>query len=152
MTIRLSTGMCIKLLDGGASGGIKGAFGGYMGIFAGSQPSDADSGSGAATLLGTVTHNDDGSTAITFDATPAGTTTIAKAAAQNWKFHGLTNGVAGWFMLYQSGDTYTGASLTYARITGTIGTAGADLNISNTSIVAAAVTTIDTFTITLPKA
>jgi hypothetical protein len=150
MTIRLSTGMTNKLLDGGTTGGIKGAFGGYMGIFAGSQPADADSGSGSAVLLGTVTNNDDGTTTLSFDATVAGT--ISKAAAQNWKFHGLTNGVAGWWMLYQTGDSYTGSSASYARITGTIGTAGADVNISNTSIVTSAVTTIDTFTITLPKA
>lgn len=150
MTIRLSTGMTNKLLDGGTTGGIKGAFGGFVGIFAGSQPADADSGSGSAVLLGTVTNNDDGSTAVTFDATVAGT--ISKAAAQNWKFHGLTNGVAGWFLLYQTGDTYTGSSVTFARISGTIGTAGADMNISNTSIVTAAVTTVDTFSISLPKA
>jgi hypothetical protein len=150
MTIRLSTGMTNKLLDGGTTGGIKGAFGGYLAVFAGSQPADADTGSGAAVLLGTTTNNDDGTTALAFDATVAGV--ISKAAAQNWKFHGLTTGVAGWFLLYQTGDTYTGSSTSYARITGTIGTAGADLNISNTSIVTAAVTTIDTFTISIPKA
>ena len=150
MTIRLSTGMTNKLLDGGTTGGIKGAFGGFMNIYAGSQPADADTGAGAAVLLGTVTNNDDGSTAITFDAAVAGVS--SKAAAQNWKFHGLTGGVAGWFMLWQTGDTPAGTSTTFARITGSIGTAGADVNISNTTIVAAAVTTVDTFTVTIPKA
>jgi hypothetical protein len=149
MTIRLSTGMVNKMLDGGTTGGVKGAFGGFMAIFAGSQPADADSGSGSAVLLGTATNNDDGVTALTFDAAVAGVS--SKAAAQTWKFHGLTTGVAGWFMLYQSGDTYTGSSTTYARITGTIGTAGADANISNTNIVTSAVTTIDSLTIQLPK-
>jgi len=150
MTIRLSIGCENKLLDGGAAGGIKNAFAaGFLAIFQGSQPADADSGSGSAVLLGTVTNNDDGATGVQFDAAVAGV--ISKAAAQNWKFHGLTGGTAGWWMLYQVGDTYTGVSTTFARITGSIGTAGADMNISNTAIVAAAVTTIDTFTLTIPK-
>ena len=154
MTIRLSTGLTNKMLDGGTTGGIKGAFGGgvnaYIAILQGSQPADADTGSGSALVLGTVTNNDDGTTTIAWDATVAGT--ISKAAAGVWKFHGLgSGGTAGWFRIYQTGDTISANSSSAVRLDGSIGTSGADMNISNTSIVTGAVTTIDTFTVTLPK-
>ena len=151
MTIRLSTGLVNKMLDGGAGGGLKGAFtSGYMAIYAGTQPSDADTGAGSATQLGKVTKNDDGTTVITFDAAVLGV--ASKAAAETWRFHGLAAGTAGWFRMYVSGDTITTDSTSAARFDGSIGTAGADLNISNTNIILNAVTTVDSFTVTLPKA
>lgn len=150
MTIRLSTGLVNKMLDGGAAGGLKAAMaGGFVAILAGSQPTDPDNGTGGQTLLGTVTNLDDGVTGIQFDSAVAGVS--SKAAAQTWRFHGLANGVAGWFRIYQVGDTYTGSSSTFARLDGSLGTSGADINITNTTIVTAAVTTIDAFTVTLPK-
>jgi len=151
MTIRLSTGLVNKMLDGGVGGGLKGAFtSGYMAIFAGTQPSDADTGAGSATQLGKVTKNDDGTTVITFDAAVLGVS--SKAVAETWRFHGLAAGTAGWFRMYVSGDTITADSTSAARFDGSIGTAGADLNISNTNIIFSAVTTVDSFTVTLPKA
>lgn len=150
MTIRLSTGLVNKMLDGGVAGGLRAAMaGGFVAIFAGTQPTDADNSSGGQTLLGTVTNLDDGVTGILFDAAVAGVS--SKAAAQTWRFHGITPGVAGWFRIYQTGDTYTGSSTTFARLDGSLGTSGADINISNTSILLNAVTTIDAFTVTLPK-
>jgi hypothetical protein len=151
MTIRISTGMENRLLDGGSNGGVKGAFnGGFMAIFQGTQPADANTGAGSALLLGTVTNNDDGSTGIQFDAASSGVS--SKAAAQTWRFHGINGGgIAGWFRIYATGDTITADSSSAPRIDGSIGTSGADLNISNTTIVAGAVTTIDSFTVTIPK-
>ena len=151
MTIRLSTGLVNKMLDGDVGGGLKGAFtSGYMAIFAGTQPSDADTGSGSTTLLGTVTKNDDGTTVITFAAAAAGVS--SKTVAEVWRFHGLAAGTAGWFRMYVTGEAVTGDSTAFARLDGSIGTAGADLNISNTNIILNAVTTVDSFTVTLPKA
>lgn len=151
MTIRLSTGLCNKMLDGGVSGGLKGAFNGcFIAIFAGSQPSDADTGAGTAVQLGKVSVNDDGSTGLTFASASGGIAT--KTLAETWRFHGLTSGTAGWFRVYQAGDTITADSTTYARLDGSIGTSGSDMNISNTAIVLNAITTVDSFSVQLPKA
>ena len=149
MTIRLSTGMRNKLLDGGSGGGIKGAFNlGFMAILTGSQPTSPDN-PATGTLLGTVSVNG-GGTGITFDSAVAGV--IAKAVAETWRFTGLVDGTAGWFRLYQAADTITNSSTSVARIDGAIGTSGADLNLSNLSITTGQVNTVDTFTITMPGA
>jgi len=150
MTVRLSTGLVNKMLDGGASGGLKVAGAWFMNIYAGTQPADANTGAGSSTILGLVTKDDDGVTALTFDAAAAGVS--SKAAAQVWRFHGLTNGTSGWFRMWVTGDTPASDSTTYPRLDGSIGTSGADLNISNTAIVTSAVTTVDSFTVTLPRA
>lgn len=147
MTIRLSTGIRNKMLDGGASGGVKGAFNlGFIAILTGTQPAGADS-PATGTLLGTVSVNG-GGTGITFDNAVAGV--IAKAAAETWRFTGLAAGIAGYFRLYAAGDTITNTSTTAARIDGSIGSSGADLNLSNLTIEVGQVNTCDTFTFTLP--
>lgn len=150
MTIRLSTGLRNKLLDGGSSGGIKGSFNlGFISIRSGSQPTTADVGA-TGDQLGIVTVGGDGTTGLTFDAASAGT--IAKAVAETWRFVGLIDGTAGWFRLYAPGDTITNASSSAARLDGAIGTSGADLNLSNLAILAAQVNTCDSFYITMPAA
>lgn len=54
MTIKLSTGLRTKMLDGGAAGGMKGALnGGFINIYSGPQPLSADTGA-TGTLLATV--------------------------------------------------------------------------------------------------
>ena len=54
MTVRLSTGMRDKLLNGGASGGLKNALNlGFIAIYSGPQPLSADTGA-TGTLLATV--------------------------------------------------------------------------------------------------
>ena len=59
-------------------------------------------------------------------------------------------GTAGWFRMVPGDSTYTGASVSDVRIDGNVSTSGADLNMTSTAIVAAAVQTISTFTITFP--
>lgn len=149
MTIRLSTGLRNAMLDGGASGGIKGSFNlGFMGILTGSQPATADA-AATGTLLGTVSVNG-GGTGITFDAAAAGV--ISKAAAEAWKFTGLAAGTPGWFRLYAAGDTITNLSTTAKRLDGAIGNSGADLNLSNLNVQVGQVNSVDTFTVTMPAA
>jgi hypothetical protein len=149
MTMRLSTGLRNKLLDGGAAGGVKGSFNlGFIAIMTGSQPTTADA-AATGTLLGTISVNG-GGTGITFDAAVAGV--LSKAAAETWRFTGLVAGVAGWFRLYAPGDTITNLSTTAARLDGSIGTSGADLNLTNLNITVAQVNTCDTFTVTMPAA
>lgn len=150
MTIRLSTGMANSLLNGGASNGLKaGLAAGFIAIYQGTQPADADTGAGATLLLGTVTNLDDGVTGIQFDNAVAGVS--SKAAAQTWRFHGLAAGVAGWFRIYEAAGNPANTSATEKRIDGAIGTSGGDINITNTTIAIAAQTTIDAFTVTQPK-
>lgn len=147
MTIRLSTGARNAMLGDNVKKGLRESFNlGFINIYDGTQPASADTGA-TGNLLGTVTVND-GGTGITFDVAASGV--LSKAAAETWKFHGLTNGTAGWFRLFEASDTPTANSSTARRVDGLIGTAGADVNISNTSIVTSAVSTVDTFTLTMP--
>ena len=59
-------------------------------------------------------------------------------------------GVAGWFRLYSTETDAGGASTTAIRLDGNVGTSGADLTLSSTSLVAAASITIDSASFTLP--
>ena len=151
MTIRYSTTLRNKVLNGGASGGVKGAIdSGFIAIMSGSQPTTADSAL-TGTLLGTVSINGLGATGLTFDAATVGV--LSKAAAEAWKFTGLAAGIAGSFRFYEASDagTYTTALTTKARIDGSIGTSGADLNLTNITIAVSQVNTCDSFTITQPN-
>lgn len=149
MTVRLSTGMRNKMLDGGATGGIKNALNlGFINIYSGPQPANADL-AATGTLLGIVSVNA-GGTGLTFDAASNGT--ISKAAAETWKFNGQGGGgTAGWFRFYPAAGTPGAGSSTEARIDGSIATSGADMNLSNIAIVDAAPNTVDVFTFTLPS-
>lgn len=144
---RISDGLRNKILDGGSGGGFKGALNlGFIAIMTGSQPTSANS-AATGTLLGTVSVNG-GGTGLTFDAAVGGV--LAKAAAETWRFTGLTEGTAGWFRFYAPGDTITNSSTTAARLDGAIGTSGAEINLTNLAIVTGQVNTVDAFTITQP--
>lgn len=147
MTVRLSTGLRNKMLDGGASGGIKGALNlGFINVYSGPQPLTADS-AATGTLLGTVSVNGAG-TGLTFDASVSGT--ISKAAAETWKFNGLAAGTAGWFRFYPAGGNPANSSSTESRIDGSCGSSGADMNLTNISITIGAPNTVDVFQFTQP--
>lgn len=149
MTIRLSTMLRNKMLDGGATGGIKAGLNlGFINIYSGPQPLAADTGA-TGTLLGTVSVEAAG-TGLTFDAAVAGV--IAKAALETWKFNGAAIGTAGWFRFYEPTDTPSATQSTKARLDGSIAVSGADMNLSNISITVGAPSTIDVFQFTLPAA
>ena len=147
MTVKLSTGLRDKMLNGGAGGGLKGALNlGKINIYSGPQPLTADT-AATGTLLGTVTV-DGGGTGLTFE--PPVNGTITKAAGENWKATGLAAGTAGWFRFYPaSGDPST-TSTTEARIDGSIASSGADVNLNNVSITVGSPNTIDLFSFTIP--
>lgn len=147
MTVRLSTGLRNKMLDGGASGGIKGALNlGFINIYSGPQPLTADA-AATGTLLGTVSVNA-GGTGLTFDAAVNGT--LSKAAAEVWKFLGLAVGTAGWFRYYPPGGNPAIQSTTEARLDGSCGSSGADMNLTNIAITVGAPNTVDVFQFTQP--
>jgi hypothetical protein len=76
---------------------------------------------------------------------------LHKKAGEVWSGVGLVDGVAGWARIY--GNTkITGSSTTAIRWDLSVGTSGAQINMSNTSIVTGATTTIDTVNIPMPIA
>lgn len=146
MTIRLSTGARTKFLNAGVKPTLDD---GFIYLYAGTQPTSPDTGA-TAQLLGKVTVEADGTTGVTLDTAVAGV--LSKAVAELWQFSGLADGQVGWFRFSEAADTPTATSTANARIDGSIGTAGGNLNISNTNIVTDAINTVDGFTIVMPGA
>ncbi len=151
MTVRLSTGLR-NMMAG--SVGFTGAFdNGVIYIYSGSQPLSADN-AVSGTLLGIVSVDalpfsfGSPTNALGWDAPVSGV--VAKAAAEDWRFEGITNGTAGWFRLMGNTSDSLGSSTTLARMDGSIGTANADMNLSNITITTAAPNTIDVFQFTIP--
>ena len=75
-------------------------------------------------------------TGLSWD-TAAAAGELLKSQTETWQEDEvLATGVAGWFRIYEATDTPSGASTTLARLDGTIGTSGADLNLSTVNLVA----------------
>jgi len=148
MGIKLSTGMRDGLLD---TNSFKGALdGGLLAIFGGTVPASADDATSGATLLVTISLSGGGS-GINFE-TSAVSGVLSKASAETWQGTIGTSGTATFFRFYESGGDPTAASTTEQRIQGTVGVAGADLNLSSVSLTATAVQTVDFFNVTMPAA
>lgn len=131
---------------------------GVLKIYSGTQPSSPDSSIGGATPLVSITVSSGTFTpgsptaGLEFGAASAGK--IAKSSAV-WSGTVDSSGTAGWFRFYANATDAGGADTTpflYPRIDGSVGTSGRELNMSSTSLTAAATMTIDTFEITLPEA
>lgn len=76
---------------------------------------------------------------------------LFKEADQDWEEDAvLADGVAGWFRIYEAGSDPAAASTTAARADGTIGTSGADMNMSSVNLVTGVPLTMpDTSKVTL---
>lgn len=136
-----------KLLNGGASGGLKNALNlGFIAIYSGPQPLTGDS-AATGTLLGTVSVGGAG-TGLTFGNSASGT--IAKTPAEDWKFVGLADGTAGWWRFYPAAGNPALASTTEARIDGSVANSGGDLNITNIAVKTGVPNTADVFQFTMP--
>lgn len=145
MALKASTGLRNKLLDTSALRTIFNL--GFLEIYSGSVPTDADQGIGGATLLVRISNNNT-TTGLTFAASASGGA-ITKNLSETWSKAAAGSGSATFWRFVAAGDT--GAlSTTEARIQGTIGLAGADLNVASLSYVAATVYTIDAFALSLP--
>ena len=132
---------------------------GVMKIFPGTQPASADVTEGVTELVeivlgggpaGTFVPGADGDSTkgINFgDDAVSGV--IGKDALEVWSGEASQTNTAGWFRFYDSNRT-TGASTTAIRFDGAISTAGAQLNMSNTTITSGGTTTIDSVAVTLP--
>lgn len=74
---------------------------------------------------------------------------LHKKAGEVWSGLGLADGVAGWARIYANAKV-TGASDVAVRWDLSVGTSGANINMSNTTISTGGTTTIDTVNIPLP--
>lgn len=143
--MKASTGLRNHML---ASGSLKGALdGGEIRIYAGTVPATADAAIGSATLLCTITL-EGGATGITF-AAAAADGVLQKNASEEWSGTNADSGTATFFRHVIDSDDGS-ASTTALRIQGTVNTVGADLNLSSTSLVAAAEQTIDYYSVAIP--
>jgi len=121
--------------------------GGLIKIYSGTAPSTADDSIGSATLLLTISDNDTG-TGIDFDTT-ASSGTISKDPGQTWSGTIASTGTPTFYRHVASGDT-GGASTTEARLQGTVGTAGADMNFADINFIAAATRSLTYYSVALP--
>lgn len=105
--------------------------------------------SSTGTLTATYANMASGVTAVnglTFAAATGGT--VSKSGT--WSFSGVAVGTAGWFRLKASVNDAGALSTTAVRLDGSVATSGADMNLSNISVVVSAPNTVDSFTLTFP--
>lgn len=127
---------------------------GVLRIYSGSQPTSPDS-AVAGTLLMEITVSAGAFSAGAFtnglEFGDAASGAISKASGETWQAVAAASGTAGWFRFVGNATDSGAGSTSLPRIDGSVGTSGADLNMSGTSITAGATYTIDTFTLTLPE-
>ncbi len=118
---------------------------GFLDLYSGGQPADADTTESGTKLVAITVAS--GATGLSWADAVAG---VCAKAAEVWSGVGLAVSRVGWFRFYAAAHT-TGASTTAVRFDGSVGTSGAQLNMSSTTIAVGATTTVDTFTVTLAE-
>jgi hypothetical protein len=113
-------------------------------IYSGVAPATADEAEG--TLLVSI-GSDAGDTHCHFLA--AAVSGVLSKAADIWSGIAGATGTASYFRLVVNTDTGV-LSTTEIRLQGTVGTSGADINMSTVSIISGATQTIDTWDLTMP--
>jgi hypothetical protein len=127
---------------------------GVLRIYSGAQPSSPDNAVSGTLLIevsvdaGAFAHGAFAN-GLEFGAPSSGQ--ISKGAGETWQDQGLANGTAGWFRFCGNPSDTGAASTSLPRLDGSVGTSGADLNMSSTSVVSGSTYTIDTLTLTLPE-
>ena len=121
---------------------------GSIAIYSGAQPSSPDD-AVVGTLLLRVTLASGAWVAGAFGNGLEFDGEIVKAGT--WSGLGIVGGVASWFRFVANPADAGGVSTTLARIDGSVGVSGADLNMPNTTVVVGNTYTIDTFKLTLPE-
>lgn len=121
--------------------------GGFIKLYAGAVPTDADADLGAATVLCTITKNGDGVTGLTMAA--AAVAGSLSKFAETWSGTNATSGTASFWRFYKTGDTGT-ASTTDLRLQGLAATSGSELVLTNVVLTGGATTSIDYCAFALP--
>ena len=133
MAVKSSTGLRIELLTGGSFKDVFDA-GSEIRVYSGTVPPTADNSIGSAVLLCTIKN---GVSGITFDsAAPGGI--LQKNPAETWSGTVVTGGIASFYRHVLTGDTDE-ASVAAPRYQGTVAVVGADMNLTSTTLVAAAI-------------
>lgn len=138
MSFRRSTGMKNAQL---ASSGVKEIFDGNMliNVYTGTQPSSSDD-EASGTLLYTISLGGVAGEGLSWDVPDGGVIDVPDGAS--WQGQAVAGGTAGWFRVFVDGEDPDVASATATRYDGAVATSGAEMNISNTTIVVGAVQTI----------
>lgn len=144
--MQISRGLRNYMLD---EGSFRGALnGGVIRIYDGTPPSSPnDAVPSGSTMLAEISVDDDG-TGLNFES-DASQGTLLKASSENWEGTVDASGTATWFRFVPSSDGGD-QSNTALRMQGTVGQAGADMNLSSTSLSSGAVQTIDYLSVSLP--
>lgn len=120
---------------------------GFLVIYNGTAPATADAALSGNTVL--LTYSDNGGAGGLDFATAASGGILTKDLTQVWSGTVAVTGTATFWRYILAADT--GAlSTTEKRIQGTVGTVGADLNLSSLSLTATDVKTINYFYVVLP--
>jgi len=144
MALKSSTGLRDHML---VTGSLKAALDtGFIKIYAGTPPSDADADLGSATLLCTISKNGDGVTGLSLSAT-AVSGSVSKAN-EVWSGVNATSGTASFWRFIKAGDTGT-ASTTAIRQQGLAATSGSELIMTSVSLAGGATQTIDYYSVNL---
>jgi len=142
MALKLSTGLRDDMLDTNPFRTSLDAS--RLKIYSGAAPASADDAEGTELVDIGSAHVD---THCHFLA--AAVAGVISKDANVWSGVAGATGTASYFRLVVNTDTGV-LSTTEIRLQGTIGTSGADLNMSSVSIVSGATQTIDTFDLTMP--
>ncbi len=151
MSVSLSTALRNGMLN--ATGFTTALSTGAIYIYSGPQPLNADA-AVQGTLLGVVSKD---AGAYTQGTSTNGLVLAVPASgvvAKNtdvWQMVAVATGIAGWFRFKGTQADADGSSTTNYRLDGSVGTAGADLNLSSVNIASGAPTTIDVWQFTLPS-
>jgi len=145
MALKISTGLRNYLLDNGS---VKDALdGGLIKQYSGPVPATADAAiAGGNTLLRTISVNGAGG-GISFDAA-AVDGTLSKDPAEVWSGTIVATDTATFYRHVSAADTGV-LSTTEPRIQGSIGVAGAEMNVSTVAFVTGVSNTLNNYTLTL---
>lgn len=115
-------------------------------IYSGPVPASSIDAVGAGTLLCTL---DNGSGGLNWEVSVTDGT-LTKSLAETWSGTTVVSGLASFFRVVEPSDAGE-TSMSAVRVQGTIGVAGADMNITNLSLSASAAQTLDYFYLTMPE-
>lgn len=146
MAIKMSTGLRNQMLSGDSLKNIFDA-GSEIRIYSGTVPPSADNSVGTATLLVTIKN---GANGITFD-TAAVNGILQKNPAEVWNGTVGAAGTATFYRHVLTGDD-DAVSGVAPRYQGTVGIVGADMNLTDTSLVNGAVQGLDYHAVTIATA
>ena len=145
MALKTSTALRNAML---VTGSLKNQLdGGFIKIYNGTPPVDADTSLGSAVLLCTITKNGDGVTGLTINTTATGGS-VSKAN-EVWSGNNVAGGLATFWRFVKTGDTGT-TTTTEVRLQGLAATSGSELVMTNVTLASGAPQNIDFFSVALP--